>query len=343
MTMTGRHETVPDLGVTIIGPGSGQTHLERACWPYDKYPDLPQLTAGARVALLDADGPGVVTNLHASRMAYLADVLGTGGLREPDAPARPVIEVTYDHADEPQIRLPLVDFLGDPEGCGAVYATRYFAKVWDAANLRLPLPFGDHVRIEIVNPSQTDLIGYLDLQWQELPRLPEGCGRLCVDYRRGTARFPEDIVTLCDVRGPGAIVAHWLTLATDLEQARDGEYVCEGNQEFYLDDAAAPQLEYLGTEDLYGNSWGFRGPVSDGYAAILRHDTDAAGVTTIGMLRCREADRVTFDRRCRVLLDHTAEFYAANSANPFHAQGVFAGRPRLSYEASYRSCFYYYA
>ena len=29
--------------------------LERVCWPYDKYPDMPELKAGAQIVLLDAD------------------------------------------------------------------------------------------------------------------------------------------------------------------------------------------------------------------------------------------------------------------------------------------------
>jgi hypothetical protein len=336
-------EVFPCLDAALTGPGLGRTHLARALWPYDKHPDLPQLTAGARVTLLDAVGPGVVVNLHASRFGYLDDVLEQGGPREPDAVACPEIEITYDHAARPQISLPLADFLGDPAARAEVYATRYFARVWGARNLRLPIPFAGHLRIDLANPSATDLVGYVDCQWQELPHLPEGCGRLGVDYRTGTARFPEDVVTLCDIRGPGVIAAHWLTLATGLDEARDGEYLCEGNQEFYLDGSPTPQLEYLGTEDVYGFSWGIKGPLSDGYAAIIRHDTDDAGLTTVGLLRSREVDRITFASRCEVRLDHTAEFYAAGSANPLHAQGVFARRPRASYEASYRSCFYYYA
>ncbi len=327
---------------TITACGGNRQRLQRITWPYDKYPDMPQLTAGARITLLDTVGPGVVTNLHVSNYEYLDDVLESSSAREPDAASRLLIEITYDHHAVADIAMPLFDFLGDVDAACDFYSTCYFSKVRLSHNFRLPIPFRQAIRIDIVNPTKTDLIGYADLQWEALDALPKGCGYLSVDYRRGCANLPEEIVTLCDIQAKGSIVAHWFSICSDLPFAKEGQYVCEGNQEFYLDYETEPSLEYLGTEDVYGYSWGFLGSASDGYSAIIRYDTDQQGVATISMLRCRTLDRIPFERACKVSLDYTQEFFSKLSKNPLHQTGVFRDRLGASFAAEYSSCFYYY-
>ena len=319
-----------------------KSYLERVCWPYDKYPELPQLTAGAKIVLIDTDGPGVVTNIHSSRMDFLDDVLDTTSAREPDAYQKVMIDITYDHHTAPDISMPLCEFLGDIDGVCSFYRTIYFSKVAYSHNFRLPIPFQKHIRITLTNTSNTDLISYTELQWKKLESLPADVGYLRTAYWAGNVCVPEECVTLCDVHGAGTVKAHWLALGTDLDLAWDGEYICEGNQEFYVDGEENPSLEYLGTEDVYGHSWGFAGTGGDDHTQIIRMDHPTETRTEIAMLRCRSCDSVSFQKELKVVLDYRDEYYAASSKNPLHKQGVFAARKRTSYPLSIRSCFYYY-
>ena len=329
--------------VNISRVESNKSYLERVCWPYDKYPDMPQLTAGAKIVLLDVDGPGVVANIHSSRMDFLDDVLDTKSAREDDAYQKVIIDITYDHHSAPDISMPLCDFLADVDGACSVYRTIYFSKVSYSHNLRLPIPFQKHIRITLTNTSQTDLISYTDLQWKKLEYLPDDAGYLRTAYWTGTIRAPEETVTLCNVHSAGTIKAHWLALGTDLDLAWNGEYICEGNQEFYVDGEERPSLEYLGTEDVYSHSWGFAGTGGDDYAQIIRMDHPTDTRTEIAMLRCRSYDSISFQKELKVLLDYRDEYYAESSKNPLHKQGVFAPRKRVSYPLSIKSCFYYYS
>ncbi len=323
---------------------TGRARLSTALWPYDKYPDMPQLKAGGTVCVMDAEGPGVVTCIHAADFCCLDDVLQTGGAREPDAAERLRIRIYYDGSGTPQIDMPFYAFLADPTGHAEFFTTVYFAKVKVARNLRLPIPFRSRLRIELFNPTDTDLCGYLDIQRKDLETLPEGTGYLRVQYRDQEFVCPEEIPILAELAGPGTLRAHWLSLGSDIPQAREGEYVCEGNQEFYVDGETTPSLEYLGTEDAYGHSWGLGGVGStDGYSALTEVSHPREEWTWITMLRCRTEDAIGFETSLRLLLDYTQEYFARASRNPLHGKGVFAGRERKSFRITARSCTYWYS
>lgn len=307
---------------------SGKSHLVPATWPYDKYPNMPELSAGAKITLLDQDGPGVVSCLHVS--AYTR--------RDPfdlTSPAAQgvMLRVWYDHEPDPAIEMPLMDFLGDIQCSSSYFSTVYFSKVKESHNFRLPMPFREHIRVEVENPSQVDLVGYMDLQWEELDELPADCGVLRTEFRTGTVRIPDVAFTLWDIPTAGAVVAHWLQIEADDPICGNGELLCEGNDEIYLDGDELPTLEYLGTEDLYGFSWGFHGTQYDGRVAILKREELPQGGARIAILRTREADRILFRRSCRMVLNYQNE----------RTQGTIDARAKGGVPAEYRSCVYYYA
>lgn len=322
---------------------TAKSRLERITWPYDKYPDMPQLTAGSEITLLDAEGPGVVTNLHVGDYNCLDGIIDTVSANEKDASHRIMIEITYDNRETPDISMPLYAFLADVHNRFGVYSSIYFARVKTAHNFRLPMPFGNHIKIVLKNPTRTDFIGYADLQWKQLAELPEDCGYLYTDYRDFTFSAPDEVAVLADIQGGGTVKAQWLCLSSDLELAKNGEYICEGNQEFYIDGETVPSIEYLGTEDAYAHSWGL-GPVSgDGYALLsgVCHPTE--DVTEVSMLRCRTEDSIGFKNSLKLLLDYSQDYVSDLSVNPLLKKGVFAGRARVKFDIGCQSCTYYYA
>ncbi len=319
-----------------------RSYLTRICWPYDKYPDMKQLLAGTSVTLLDVDGPGVVTNIHSAKFDYLDDVLFTESAKEEDAFERVMIEITYDNHKTPDIVMPYYAFMGDVHGRNEKYSSIYFAKVRDALNFRMPIPFQYHLKIELKNPTKTNIISYTDAQWKKLDEFPEDCGYLRVVYKDAKARIPEEIIELANISGAGTVKAQWLCFGTDLKYAWDeGAYVCEGNQEYYVDGEDTPSFEYLGTEDAYNHSWGF-GTSGDGYAVLpgIVHPTEEW--TEIFMLRCRTEDSIGFKKSLKMLIDYSQDYFSETSINPLLKQGVFTDRERLSLVMDYQSCIYYY-
>jgi hypothetical protein len=279
------------------------------------------------VTLLDVDGPGYVSCLHVSR--YI-NKRASQGL--PPGEADLVVRVWYDHRPDPAIEMPLMDFLGDIEAACDYFSTLYFCKVKESHNLRLPMPFREHITIQVENRSPADLFGYSDVQWEETEPLPADCGYLSAQFCRGGFRLPFEPVTLWDIATPGSVVAHWLQLEADDPCCRHGETLCEANDEIYLGGDSAPTLEYLGTEDLYCHSWGFQGTESDIYSAIVRREALPNGGARVAMLRVRAIDRIRFQRSCRMVLNYQHDIL----------HGTRQAAEKGGVRAAYRSCVYYY-
>ncbi len=318
---------IDNLWQRISAVGPGKSHVIPATWPYDRYPNMPELTAGNKVVLLDQDGPGVVSCLHVSAYTRKDRFALTS-----DAAQSLVLRVWYDGEPVPAIEMSLMDFLGDIQCASDYFSTVYFSKVRESHNLRLPMPFRKHVRIEVENASAVDLFGYMDLQWEQVPAVPEDCGTLRAELRTGTLSIPDEPATLWDISAPGAVVAHWLQIEADDPLCHNGELLCEANDEIYLDGDSLPTLEYLGTEDFYGFSWGFHGTQCDGHVAILKRDDLPNGGARIAILRTRELDRITFQRSCKLVMNYACE--RLDRAVQARAKGGVA--------ATYRSCVYYY-
>ena len=132
------------------------------------------------------------------------------------------------------------------------YSTIYFSKVKHSHNFRLPIPFKSNIKIELENPSDAKFDGYTEIQYEKLPEFSENFGYLHIDYRQGEAFLPKDKIELCQITTPGNIIAHWYQMESDHPDVKQGEFLCEGNAEFYLDGDLTPTLEYQGMEDFYG-------------------------------------------------------------------------------------------
>jgi hypothetical protein len=308
------------------------THMVPATWTLDKYPEANTLKPYSTITLLDQNGPGVVTLLHASDYGQGDD-------------SRLILRIWYDHETDPAIEMPLMDFLGDIQSATQPYSTIYFSHVRKSHNFRLPMPFRKHIRIEVENPTSDHLFGYMDVQWDQVKDIPRYSGYLRVVYQNGQFQFPHEELILCDIKTPGAIVAHWLQLEGDHKACANGQGTCEGNHEVFLDGDAEPTIESLGIEDFYGHSWGFTGISSDFYAGIVRLEQTPNGGSLVAMVRARDTDKIMFRTSCTILLTYQHDlgepFDLATRKGKAPALQPFVAGTSLS--VPYRSCIYYYS
>jgi hypothetical protein len=311
------HAEDPSSWQVVSRVRPGKSHVVPALWA-----DMPKLNARTTVKILDVDGPGVVSLLHVCNFGPAAGFAGNS------AGAQSVmVRVFYDHQSAPAIQMPLMDFLGDIQCQSALFNTVYFTKVKHSHNFRLPMPFREHISIELENPSEENLAAYADVQWEQVAKIPDDCGYLRTDYHSGTFKANKPLV-LCRINHPATIVAHWLQYES--EKSVRGEQLCEGDHQIFLDGDQKPTLNYLGSEDAYGYSWGFQhGVQSDGRCAIIKlEDLKPAG-SRVAAIRCRTGDAIRFQKSCRWML--TFE-------NDPGASGALGATP-----IPYRHCVYYYA
>ncbi len=327
-----------NIDLSIARLSNSVTRLKASLWPNDKYPELPQLLPKATVVLLNVDGPGVITHMHTTRFSpkikgenwnwdgkYIRDVR---------------LRVYYDFNKTPAIDMPFFDFFSDIDGESNYFSTTYFSKVKRANNSRLIMPFKEHIKIEVENPTDIKLSGYIDIQWEKLNKIPDDTGYLYTDYRQGTVKIPEGNIELCQISKKGSIIANWLQLSCDDILCSEGAVLCEGNDEFYLDNESSPSIEYLGTEDFFGFSWGFSELQCDGHIAILQKKELQNGGVTISMLRTRENDKINFSKSCRLLLEYRHEI---NNQLPNLNPEIKKALEQGNIIASVKSCVYYYA
>ncbi len=329
---TGCTQSLPHRWQEISTIRDAKTHMVPATWTLDKYPNAPTLKPHTKVTILDQDGPGVVTLFHVSDYGYGDD-------------SKLILRIWYDHEDNPSIEMPLMDFLGDIESATEPYHTIHFSHVRRSHNFRLPMPFRRHIRVEVENPTASSLLGYMDIQWDRVEEIPGDSGYLKVAYKSGRFQFPHEELVLCDVKSPGAIVAHWLQLEGDHKSCANGQGICEANHEVYIDGDVKPTYESQGAEDFYGHSWGFGSVESDFYCAIVRYEPTPNGGTKVAMVRARDTDRITFGRSCKIIYtykhdlgpayDHTTGRGKAPALGPF--------TDGSSLDTPYRSCIYYYS
>lgn len=303
----------PSAWQEITQLSDSKTHVEPSLWAR-----LPKLKPKTTVTILDADGPGVVTMVHASALGKQFVSKESQGV---------LIRVFYDGESKPSINMPFMDFLGDIQCQSAYFNTVYFSKVRESHNLRLPMPFRKHIKIELENPSETNLVGSVDIQYEKVASLPENTAYLFADFREGTINAQEPTV-LFEIDQRAKIVAHWLQYESEV--SRRGETLCEADQMLYLDGDTAPTLNYLGTEDVYGISWGFMkgGIQSDNWSAIIRLEDLKPTGARVAMLRCRTTDAISFQKSCKWILTWAND--------PGHQKKL------SEFAIPYRHCVYFY-
>jgi hypothetical protein len=262
--------------------------------------DFPKLNAKAKIKILDVNGPGVVSVFHCCN--FVAPGEGLLFNLEKYTSENVILRVFYDNEPKPSIEMPLMDFFADIQCKSSYFSTVYFSKVKESHNFRLPMPFREHIAIEIENPTDVNLTAYTDIQWEKVSSIPDDCGYLRTFYRTGNID-PRQPISVFELKMAGSIVAHWLQFESE-KSFGNGDLICEANQEVFLDNDKTPTLNYLGTEDAYGFSWGMRSVESDHYAAILKREELQPTGRRIAMLRCRDKDMISFKENCNWVITY---------------------------------------
>ena len=85
----------------------------------------------------------------------------------------------------------------------------------------------------------------------------------------------------------------------------------------------------MGTEDVYGFSWGFRDITTDNYVAIVKREDLKPKGMRIAVLRCSEKDAISFRKSCKWVITYLTD--------PGTAKRLGSGPVPL------RHCVYYYS
>ena len=225
-----------------------KTQFSNGGWNLDRYKDLPPLKAKTSIVIADLQGPGVITHIHTTR--HNPAELFARGI---------VLEIWFDNADEPAVHVPLADFFGD--GCNGramFFSTPLIECAPWSYNCYFPMPFKEHAIVILHNDTEKDAGNYSYVEWESLPVWKKDYAYFHVTYRRDSFRLNKNTNhRMIEINGKGHFIGRQMSIATDEPLWRNMEYVMEGNNEVHVD-GDERRLDYLGTEDSFTFSWGFR-------------------------------------------------------------------------------------
>lgn len=290
-----------------------RTLFSNGGWAYDAYRDMKKLDAYARIVIADFAGPGIVNHIHITQQWVHPEIPGKSVEERKAISARGIIlEVYYNDHPEPAVRVPMGDFFAD--GCGGAaehFSSLYVEKAPEAYNAFIPMPFAQAIRIELVNETTYDFMNYSYVEGETLPVWEEDLGYFHATWDRFTFQLtPDTDLSFLRIEGSGHLLGRSWSVCTDEPEFAGFRFVMEGNNEFWVDGAARPVADYLGTEDAFGFSWGFRHPFSglrNGMNAV--HAGKEDGLSMVSMYRFSDANPLRFERSLELRLDWTSEYW----------------------------------
>ena len=285
--------------------------MQHAGWPIDAYPELPMLDAGTTMTVAEISGPAVITTIHVSRSldpprSFERDEVLSDDEHRAIGARGVVIEITFDGADRPSVRVPLADFFADgAAAAGGLFSTLFVEKAPGSYNSRIPMPFARSARVSLHNDTDFDLFSYAAVEYQPIDRWESDLGYFQATWSRRSfqldADTTHDVVALL---GPGKLVGQAWTVTTDDPFFDQLAFVMEGNNQYHVDGERS--IDYLGTEDAFGFAWGFQSQFTGLRAGIthLTHSDPAC----VAMYRFRDVDPIPFEESLRLTIDWTTEF-----------------------------------
>lgn len=264
--------------------------------------------AGERVTLADLNGPGRIGHFWMTVAPMLPEQLRAL-----------VLEVFYDGRIEPSISVPIPDFFGATLGRPISYQSALQStQEGRGFNSWIPMPFRDHVRVELVNASRrrVDLYYQLDLT---LGPVADEVGLLHASFRReNPTTIGEDFTIAGGFVGPGRFLGCNVGVRVFHEPAYFVWYG-EGEVKMFLDDDGdLPTWCGTGLEDYVGTAFGMGAHQTSyqGAPMVLANPSARTAMPDlVGFYRWHLPDPIVFERRLRVTIQQIgAVFLRADQA-----------------------------
>jgi hypothetical protein len=276
----------------------GQTHGGRKGRP------SATVAPGETVVLADLDGPGTLRHFW---MTF------------PPAPPETMralwMEVFYDGADEPSVSVPCLDFFGLPHGRAVPYTSALTsAQEGRGFNSYLPMPFAQHVRVEVTNSATAPVLLYYQIDYTLEPALDATDGILHVAFRRENPTvLRRDFVIADGLVGPGRFIG----CNVGVRVLDAGMWYGEGEMKVYRDgDAEHPTICGTGLEDYIGSAWGLAAHSTDhaGAPLVVGPGSDTqffAPADFVGFYRWHLADPIMYSTELRVTIQQIGAMFFA--------------------------------
>lgn len=308
-------------------------------WAYDAYPELETLDAGRSITIADIKGPAVINNIHSTQhfLSVRDDALSEDELKA--VCARGVIlEIYYNDIDTPAVKAPLGDFFGD--GCGGRarhFSTPFVEKAPESYNCFIPMPFEKSARVVLRNETKYNLGNYSFVEFHRLPSWEDDLGYFHATWKRFAFQLHgKTDQHMIHIDGSGHLIGRAWSICTDEPFFSHFHFVMEGNNEVRVDGEETLRADYLGTEDSFGFSWGFRQLHTGIYNGInfIQNETPSM----LSIYRFRYLNAIRFNKSLDLCIDWSHEW----TANEKFQRQIAELQARDRVWADYATTYYWY-
>lgn len=251
--------------------------------------DSKEIFPGETLVLADLEGPGIIThiwNTCASLNPFSARAL--------------ILRIYWDGAEKPSIEVPLGDFFG--VGHGAKKDFQSFpvsvSSLGRSRSCFWRMPFQKHAKITLSNelPGFGPVFFYYYVDWEKVDKLPDDILYFHARYHQQTPAKPGDHVIL-NTTGRG----NYVGTVYSVHQVKNG-WFGEGDDRFYIDDEVVPSIQGTGTEDYFGDSWGFR-EFAGSFQGVSLYEGPLAG-DRVTAYRWHIPDPIRFKNSLKFSIEH---------------------------------------
>jgi hypothetical protein len=270
-------------------------------WAYDAYPELKTLDAHTAITVADIKGPGVITCIHITQHKLFRSI----SRPEEEVPLQAILargiilEVYYNDSKQPSVKVPLADFFAD--GCcgqAGTFGTMFVEKTPGSYNCFIPMPFEKSARVVLINETEYNLSNYTFVEYEQFPEWDEKLGYFHAAWKRSSFQLNDTTNLLFfHIDGSGHFFGRSWSICTD-EPFFDGFFwVMEANNEVYIDGEQKQRLDYLGTEDSFAFSYGFKEFYCGPYAGMNFIKKDLlANLNLLSIFRFMKDNAIRFNK-----------------------------------------------
>jgi len=268
----------------------------------DRNGDSRSIEVGGELVLADLTGPGVINHMWST--IATDDVFHGRSL---------ILKVYYDGASYPAVQVPLGDFFGVGHGAAADYhsAVTAVSSLGRARSCYWKMPFHKNAKVVISNDGTFRVNSfYFYLDWEKHESLPDDTVYFHAQYNQEQATGPDDF-ELLNTTGRG----HYVGTVWSCQMTEQG-WFGEGDDRFYIDGEPEPSLRGTGTEDYFGDAWGFRQFATPNFGVSLWEGYMPGDRCTA--YRWHLTDPVPFRKSLKVTMETRGSIYSKGMQ--FHGQ-----------------------
>jgi len=256
---------------------------------FDSNGDSKEIAPGETIIIADLEGPGIIKHIW-----------NTSASLNPFSARSLVIRIYWDNSEKASVEVPLGDFFG--VGHGATKDFQSFpVSISSHGRSRTcfwRMPFKKHAKITITNelPGFGQAYFYYYVDWEKVDSLEDDVLYFHSRYHQQTPAKPGDHVIL-NTKGKG----NYIGTVYSAQQVQTG-WFGEGDDRFYIDGEKEPSIQGTGTEDYFGDAWGFR-EFSGQFQGVSLYEGILAG-DRLTAYRWHIPDPIRFQESLKFTIEH---------------------------------------